>query len=201
MDRAKAPGVVATTLIASVLLLFIAAVTWAAIDDFVFRENLPAGATVAGVPVGDLTPAAATAVIEQRVKGPLLAPLAVSFRGAPATLDPATFVAVDVEAILKDAAAPKLAISLPERVWNRVSFAPYGHDTTGVVAVDAAKVAEWVDAEVRRVSVPAVDASITAKGSKLEIRPSQNGVSFDATAAIAQIADALASGAKTVTLA
>ena len=200
MDRSKAPGVVATALIASVLVLLIAAATWAAVDDYIFRENLPAGATVAGVPVGDLTPAAATAVIEQRVKGPILAPLSVSFRGAQATLDPSRFVAVDVEAILEDAAAPKLAISLPERVWNRVSFTPYGRDTTGVVTVDSAKVAEWVDAEVRRVTVPAVDASITAKGSKLEIRPSQNGVSFDTTAAVAQITDALSSGAKTVTL-
>jgi lipoprotein-anchoring transpeptidase ErfK/SrfK len=200
MDRAKTPGRVATALIATVLTLFIASMTWAAVDDHLLRDNLPLGATVTGVPIGGLGGAEAARVIEDRVTGPMLQPVTITFRGTPTTLDPAEFVSVDVEAILTDAAAPKLAATLPERVWSRVSLTPYGHDTTEVATVDTAKVQSWVQQEKQRVSIPAVDATISVKGSKLNIRSAKAGISFDATAAVTALSDALLTGTKTVAL-
>lgn len=200
MDRAKVPGRVATALIALVLIAFIAAMTWAALDDRLLAENLPAGATVAGVSVGGLSPSEAARVIEQQVSGPLLQPISITFRGTPATIDPADFTAIDVEAILADADAPKHDATLPERVWYRVTSRPYGHDTTSVISVDAAKVQAWVAEEKVHVSVPAVDATVSVRGSKLNIKPSKPGISFDATAAVAALSDALLNGTKTVAL-
>ncbi len=200
MARSKAPGRVATALIALVLTAFIAAMTWAALDDRLLAENLPAGATVAGVSVGGLSPAEATRVIEQQVSGPLLQPVSVTFRGTPTTVDPADFTAIDVEAILADADAPKHAATLPERVWYRVTAAAYGHDTTSVISLDAAKVQAWVEEERLRVSIPAVDATVSVKGSMLNIRSAKPGISFDATAAVAALSDALLAGTKTVAL-
>jgi lipoprotein-anchoring transpeptidase ErfK/SrfK len=200
MHRAKTPGRAVTALIAAVLTLFIAAMMWAALDDYLLRDLLPTGATVAGVPVENLSPAEAARVIEQQVTGPLLAPVTVSFRGAPATVDPATLTTVDVETMLADAAAPKLAATLPQRVWWRVTGESYGHDTTDVIKVAAAKVKDWVAAEKTRVSIPPVDATVTVKGSKLSIRPAQAGITFDAAAATTALSDALLSGGKTVAL-
>jgi lipoprotein-anchoring transpeptidase ErfK/SrfK len=200
MNRAKVPGRVATALIALVLTAFIASMTWAALDDYLLRDNLPAGATVAGVSVGNLTPAQATSVIEQRVTGPMLQPISVTFRGTPTTVEPVDFVAVDVEAILADAAAPKLAAALHERVWWRVTSTAYGEDTTEIVSVDAAKVQTWVEQEKQRLTIPAADATISVKGSKLNIKSAKPGVSFDATAAVAALSDALVAGTKTVAL-
>ncbi len=200
MDRTHVPGRVATALIALVLTAFIAAMTWAALDDRLLADNLPAGATVAGVSIGGLSPAEATRVIDQQVSGPLLQPVSVTFRGAPATVDPTQFTSIDVEEILADADAPKHAATLPERVWWRVTSTPYGHDTTSVISVDVAKVQTWVASEKVRLSIPAVDATVSVKGSKLNIRRAKAGVSFDATAAAAAVSDALLTGAKTVAL-
>jgi lipoprotein-anchoring transpeptidase ErfK/SrfK len=201
LDRSRTPGSFITALIAVTLSLFIAAALWAAFDDYLLRDTLPAGATVSGVAVGGLTPAQATRIVEEQVSGPLLRSVTVTFRGTPATVDPAAFVSVDVAAVLADAAAPKLDASLPQRVWWRVTSQPYGHDTTDVVKVDAVKLHQWIAAEKHRLSVPAVDATVAVTGSQLQIRPSQPGVSFDVATAAVSLSEALLAGTKSVTLA
>jgi lipoprotein-anchoring transpeptidase ErfK/SrfK len=200
MARTKTPGRVATCLLATVLVAFIAAASWAAVDDYVYRGILPPGATVAGVDVGGRTRAAAARVIEQRVKGPLHSPISVTFLGQPAIADPASLTSVDVQALVEKAALPKTTASLPQRVWWRVTGKSYGRDVADVITVDAARVREWVAAEKRRVSVPAVDASISVSGSKLITRAEKPGISFDEASAIIGLSRALLSGTKTMAL-
>lgn len=200
MKRSRTPGRAVTALLAVVLTLFIAAAVAAVVDDYLQRGYLPVGATVAGVAVGGLTHADATRVIEEQVKGPLFSPVTVSFRGTPATVDPASLMTVDIEAVLASADAPKVEASFPQRVWWRVTGESYGRDTTDILKVDTAGVEAWVAAEKARVTVPAVDASIGVTGSKLNIRSSQPGISFDAPAASTALADALMKGTKTVAL-
>ena len=201
MTRANIPSRPATVLLAALLMLFTVAATWAALDDYILRDSLPKGAAIAGVDVGELTRDDAARVIETQVKGPLLAPVTVRFRGASTVIDPAALTTVDVESVLDSAARPKDTATLPQRVVWRVSGQSYGGDTTDIIAVDTTKVVEWVSAERRRVTVAAVDASISVSGSKLVTRAAEPGISFDATAAVAELSGALMSGAKDVTLA
>lgn len=198
MSRAKTPGRAATTLIVAVLTLFVGVVTWAVVDDYLLRDNLPAGARVAGVAVGGLLPADAARVIEQQVTGPLLAPLSVTFRDQRAEVEPAMFASADMDSLLAEAGAPKRASTLPQRIWWRVTATPYGTDTIKGIKVDPKKVRDWVTLEKKLVSVPAIDATVSVKGSRLIIKPAQAGISFDTTAATAALSDALLAGAKTV---
>jgi len=200
MKRSRTPGRIATAFIAIVLILFIGSAGWAVVDDYLQRGFLPAGATVTGVPVGGLTRAEATRVIEEQVKGPAFAPITVTFRGTPATVDPASMMTVDIDTVLADVAAPKVAASLPQRVLWRITGASYGHDTSDILKVDTAGVQAWVAAEKKRVTIPAVDATISVDGSKLKIRPAQAGITFDAAAASTALSGALLSGGKTVGL-
>jgi len=200
MDRTNTPGRVVTFLLATLLATFTVSATWAAVDDYMLRDTLPRGATIAGVDVSELSRDDAGRVVEESVKGPLLAPVTVTFRGRPATVDPATLTAVDVDDVLDRAALPRETATLPQRVVWRVTGQAYGRDTTDVISVDATKVAEWVAAEKRRVSIPAVNATVTVSGSKLTIKPSQPGISFDATTAVSDLSQALISGTKTVAL-
>lgn len=200
MDRAHAPGRTATALLASVLLVFIIAATAAIMDDYLMRDHLPVGATVAGVSVGGMTKAAASRLIERQVAAPLLAPVSVTFRGKSETLDPSALTTTDIDEVLTQAFAPKAEASLLQRVWWRVSGASYGHETTGIMQVDAEGVSEWVAQQRSKASVPAVDASVSVEGSKLKITPAQPGISFDATAAADALTDALLSGTKTLAL-
>jgi lipoprotein-anchoring transpeptidase ErfK/SrfK len=200
MNRSHTPGRLVTALVASVLTLFIATMPWAVVDDYLQRDYLPTGATVTGVPVGGLTRAEAARVIEEQVKGPLFTPVTLTFRDQPTTVDPASLIAVDVDAVLTDAVAPKVQASLPQRVLWRVTGASYGHDTTDILKVDTSQVQSWVTAEKKRVSVPAVDATVSVVGSKLTIKPARAGLSFDAAAAATALSNALLAGTKTVAL-
>ena len=200
MTRSRTPGRVVTGLIAVVLVLFIGAAAWAVVDDYLQRGFLPPGATVTGVPVGGLTRAQATRVIDEQVKGPLFSPVTVTFRTAPTTVDPATLMTVDIDAVLADVAAPKLAASLPQRVVWRITGESYGHDTSDILKVDTTGVRAWVDAEKKRVSIPAIDATVSVTGSKLIIKPAQAGITFDTAAASRALSAALLSGDKAVGL-
>jgi lipoprotein-anchoring transpeptidase ErfK/SrfK len=200
MTRSRTPGRVVTGLVAVVLMLFIGAAAWAVVDDYLQRGFLPRGATITGVPVGGLTRAEATRVIDEQVKGPLFAPITVTFRDAPTTVDPSGMMTVDIDAVLADVASPKLAASLPQRVLWRVTGASYGHDTSDILKVDTTAVQEWVAAEKKRVGIPAVDATVSVTGSKLTIKPAQAGITFNTAAASTALSAALLSGTKTVGL-
>jgi len=200
MTRSRTPGRVVTGLVAVVLMLFIGAAAWAVVDDYLQRDFLPLGATVTGIPVGGLTRAEATRVIEEQVKGPLFAPITVTFRDAPTTVDPSGMMTVDLDAVLADVAAPKLEASLPQRVMWRITGESYGHDTSDILKVDTTRVQEWVAAEKKRVSIPAVDATVSVTGSKITLKSARAGITFDATAASRSLSAALLSGTKTVGL-
>jgi lipoprotein-anchoring transpeptidase ErfK/SrfK len=200
MNRSRTPGRAVTALIAVFLTLFIAAAVAAVVDDYLQRGYLPQGATVTGVPVGGLDRADASRVIDEQVKGPLFSPVTVTFRDTPATVDPASLMTVDLDAVLADAAAPKDEASLPQRVWWRVTGASYGHDTTDILKIDTAGIQTWVTTERARVSLRAIDATISVNGSKLIIKPAQAGITFDAAAASTALSDALLKGTKTVGL-
>jgi lipoprotein-anchoring transpeptidase ErfK/SrfK len=191
--------ILAITLITA-LFLVSAASAWALTDDVLRREYMPTGATIDGNPVGGLSRADALVVVEEKVKGPLLAPATVTFQGRSFTLDPTTYATVDVEGMLDAALEPRTEAPLYERVLARVSGAPVGIAVDRKMKVDDAKLAAWLAEINPQVTVPAVDASMSVSTGMLRIIPEVPGATIDTATAPAAVAKALIEGVKNVPL-
>jgi hypothetical protein len=95
---------------------------------------MPTGTAVDGKPVGGMSSAETLRVIEDEVKGPLLAPATVTFQGRAFTLDPAAYATVDVQGMLSAALAPKTDAPIYARVLARVTGAPVGAQVARMTA-------------------------------------------------------------------
>lgn len=200
MDRNSITArLIATTTIGA-LALFSVGFTWAAVDDYTTRQVLPKGSSVEGVAVGGMTHDQAVRVIEQQVKGPLFAPLDVSFMGSSTMLEPSRFVRVDISGALEKAASARTGAVLPARVWQRLSGQEVGDAVTGIAKVDARALAAWIKDQKARLSAPAVDATIVVKGSTIDFRAAKDGATIDQTATLTLLSEALLQGSKQVEL-
>ncbi|MDO8964508.1 MAG: L,D-transpeptidase family protein [Coriobacteriia bacterium] len=191
--------ILAVLLIAS-LAIFSVGFTWAAVDDYATRTVLPAGAAVDGVPIGGMPYEKALQTVEDKVRGPLLEPVSVTFAGTAVSIDPKEYVEVDVASMVAEAGHPKADSTLPERVWQRVSGAPVGHDVATRLKVDSAKLAAWATGIKTQVTVAAVDATINVVGQSLKFKQSKDGSTIEESAAVAAVTAALLDGRKTVAL-
>lgn len=191
--------ILATTLITA-LFLVSAASAWALTDDLVRRETMPTGATIDKNPVGGLSRADALRVVEEKVTGPLLSPATVAFQGKPFTVDPATYVTVDVNGMLDAALAPKTDALLYERVVARVSGSPVGVEVARKMKVDDTKLTAWLAEINPQVTVPAVDASLSVTTGMLRIIAEVDGLTIDSATAPATVSKALIDGVKDVQL-
>jgi lipoprotein-anchoring transpeptidase ErfK/SrfK len=192
-------------IVAVLLVVLLAAVslgfTWAVVDDYSVRDVLPLGATIDGVEVGGLTRAEAEKVVEEKVKGPLLQPATVTFESTTFTLDPKDYVEVDVAGMLDEAARPKLAATLPERVYQRVTETETGRAVARKMRVDEAKLNGWVAQTASAVSSPSVDCKvIIGDDGAPAITASIPGRGLETTAAFSVVSEALLDGAKNVPL-
>jgi lipoprotein-anchoring transpeptidase ErfK/SrfK len=191
--------ILAITLITA-LFIVSAASAWALTDDVLRRQHMPTGAAIDGNPVGGLSRADALAVVEEKVKGPLLAPATVTFQGKSFTLDPATYATVDVEGMLDAAQAPRVDAPLYERVLARVSGAPVGVAVDRKMKVDEAKLTTWLAEINPQVTVAAVNASMSVTTGMLRIIPAVPGATLDTATAPAAVSKALIDGVKNVAL-
>jgi lipoprotein-anchoring transpeptidase ErfK/SrfK len=191
--------ILAITLI-TVLFLVCAASAAALADDLLRRDYMPTGATIDKNAVGGLSRAEALAVVEQKVKGPLLAPATVTFEGKSLTLDPVTYVTVDVEGMLDEALAPKVDAPVYSRVLARVTSAPVGVAVARKMKIDEVKLAAWLESTNPQVAVPAVDASLSVVTGMLRIIPDVDGAMIDTATASAAVSKALIDGVKSVAL-
>lgn len=175
--------------------------TWAVVDDFASRDVMPLGATIDGVDVGGLTRADARTVVEDKVKGPLLQPATMTYEAKTFTLDPGEYVEVDVEGMLDEAAQPRLAATLPDRVYQRVSQAETGRAVARKMKIDDAKVDAWIAQTSKAVASPAVDCQVIIDASGIPtITASVPGRGMEATAAHEVVSKALLAGSKNVPL-
>lgn len=182
------------------LALFCVGFTAAAVDDYLVSDVLPAGASVKGVPVGGMTRGQAAEVIASEVVKPLMEPVSVEITGTKVTLEPARFLSIDIDSMIDEAMGPRRNSSLPERVAQRISGAKVGHDVSVTGRVDEQSLRAWVADQRKTISVPAVDASVTVKGSKLHFIRPKAGASIDVTAATAALSFALHEGTKELSL-
>jgi lipoprotein-anchoring transpeptidase ErfK/SrfK len=196
------------TLVARILTIFLitllltisAASAWAVVDDFAFRDVMPTGARISYNDVAGMRRADAEALVESQVKGKLLAPATLTFRGKAFDLDPSQYASVDVQGMLDEALAPKTDAPLYMRVLARVTGARVAGDVPARMKIDEAKLASTIASIAPDVYVPAVDATFTVASGSLQFVPEVDGAAVDTTAAPSAVAKALLAGSKEIAL-
>jgi lipoprotein-anchoring transpeptidase ErfK/SrfK len=184
------------TLIAA-LLLISGGSALALADDLLRRDFMPTGASIDSNPVGGLSRADAATLVEEKVKGALLAPATIRFRDRSFDLDPAGYVSVDVEGMLDSALAPRTDAPLYARVLARVTGAPVGTEVKTAMKIDEAKLGAWIATIEPQVALPAVDASLSVM---LRVIPEIKGAAIDTTAAPKALLAGLLEGSKDIAL-
>jgi lipoprotein-anchoring transpeptidase ErfK/SrfK len=200
MYRDSAAARTLTIVLITVLLLLSGGSALALADDLIRRDVMPTGASIDGNAVGGLTRADAAKLIEEKVKGPLLAPASVRFRDRSFPLDPVGYVSIDVEGMLDSALAPRTDAPLYARVLARVTGAPVGTEVKTAMKIDEAKLSALIAQIEPQVALPAVDASLSVASGMLEIIPETKGAAVDTTAAPKALLDGLLAGSKDIAL-
>ncbi len=200
MSRTSTSFRILAIVAALVLFALAGGTAFAVADDFVSREVLPKGASVEGQDLSGLTRAQATEVVREKVAKPLSEPLTVRYVDTTFSLDAASMITVDVDAMVSAAFEPKAAASLTSRVTARVLDQTTGTEVKPAITVDAAKLDAWIATVASRVDTAPADATMTVAGTELKTSPARAGQTVDRTAAASAIKDALASGTKQVDL-
>jgi lipoprotein-anchoring transpeptidase ErfK/SrfK len=177
-----------------------AASAWAVVDDYLLRDVMPTGARIAYNDVAGLSRAASERLVDERVKGKLLAPATLHFAEKSFDLDPAMYASIDVQGMLDEALAPKTDAPLYMRVLARVTGARVGGDVPAKMKIDEAKLASTIASIAPDVFVPAVDATLSVVSGGLRFVPEVDGAAVDTTTAPDAVAKALLAGAKEIQL-
>lgn len=145
------------------------------------------GTAVAGVPVGFLTPGAATDAIDQR----LAATTVVLGEGGP------TVSGADLGASV-DAAALANAAFDEHPMWNVTQWFTEAADAT--ITLDGAKASEALRAAMPASFVDPVGATVTFTGKAYEVTPAVAGTGIDLDALTTALKQAFAAGESTLTI-
>lgn len=198
MHRATLPVRIAALVVSFFLFALAGGAAAAVADDYLVREVLPAGAVVAGVDLSGMTRAAAREALEAHVVAPLGEPITVSRGDATFTLDAASMITVDIDAMVDAAFEPRRLSALPERVIDRVTGRQIGGSTGLIVTLDEPALDGWLHEVAASVETTPADAKIALKDGSVVIEPSRTGVSIDTTITAAALREALTGGAKSV---
>lgn len=198
MHRASLP-VRALALIASVALFALAGGATAALaDDYLAREVLPRSTAAAGVDLSGMTRAEAREAIAAELVAPLGEPVTVRRGGTTFTLDAASMLEVDVDAMIATAFEPRKAAALPNRVVDRVTDRPAGGTADLQVTLDEDALGRWLREAATSIDTTPADAAIELESESVVVVPSRTGVSLDVTATAEALRAALMSGEKIV---
>ncbi len=155
--------------------------------------RLPAGTTVAGLDVGGLDLAAATALLERRSDALEHQPVEFVAGGRTFSLSASQLgVRPDWRAAVRQAASSTDGFA-PVRGLKRVRARIFGSDVEPHVHVFPSVLRYTVGRIAAAVDRPAVDASLERRGLSFATTPARPGVRLDRTLARAAMVDALAS--------
>lgn len=200
MPRPSLASRVLGTLLAFVMLTLSAGFSWAVTDDYVGRDIVPAGVRVGDVELGGMTAAEARAVIEREVAAPLLAPADVVTPDGEVELRAQDMLSVDVDGMVDSALQPRRDVSLPERVYLRLSGESVAAEVRTLLAVDEESLQGWIDRTALAVDRRPVDSTLTVGEGTLTVVPHQLGYRTLKEEAATELAGALESGRKQVEL-
>lgn len=200
MHRASLPARVLA--LACALLLFVVAGggALAVADDYLARDVLPEGATIAGLDVSGLTREQARELVESEIAAPLAEPMTVVYDANSFTLDAGSMITVDTEAMVDAAFAPRHSALLPYRVLDRALDRPTGGSADLAVTLDDGKLSAWMDEVAASVETTSCDATMTVNAGAIAVVPSRVGVTLDRPATAAALEAALTQGLKEVEL-
>lgn len=201
MHRASLPVRIIALIGAIALFILAGGATLAVADDYLSREVLPEGATVAGVDVSGLTREQARALVDDQVARPLADPVTVTHGDASFTLDAGSMIAVDVEGMVEAAFQPKADSALVDRVVDRALGRATGGDADVALALDDARIAEWLDEVAASVDTTSQNATMTVETDQMVLVPSRVGETVDRTRTTELLEEALTQGVKSVELA
>lgn len=159
------------------------------VDLFATRGEIERGTRIAGVDVGGLTPAQATAALERELGPRFRQPVTVTVHGAEVTLDPQQAgLTADIDGAV--AAAGTRSGSPIER------FSSFSRtvDVPLTVRVDGDALTTWAQQVADRTDVTAVDGSVERTGTTVRTVDPVVGRSLQVAPAVGQIADAWRDG-------
>lgn len=198
MHRAPLP-VRVVAFLASVALFALAGGAVAALaDDYFSREVFPAGTSVAGVDLSGMTRQQARDAITAGVAAPLGEPVTVGCGDATFTLDAASMIEVDVDAMVDAAFEPRKRATLPVRVVDRVTARQAGVTGDLQVALDEDALTGWMRTVAASVETTPADAALVLRDGAVVVVPSRTGVSLDTTTTAETLRAALVSGEKRI---
>jgi lipoprotein-anchoring transpeptidase ErfK/SrfK len=166
---------VLTVMLATVLLALSASMSWAAVNDYVARTNVPRGVTVAGTDLSGMDETQARTAIESAVSAPLLRPVTVVADERDFVFDPKGSVSIDVDGMLDEAFAPRRNASYLARLQHDVAGASLSADVEPRFTVDQTKLDEWIAGVAEQIDRPAIDANRSVVDNKIKIRKSKSG--------------------------
>jgi lipoprotein-anchoring transpeptidase ErfK/SrfK len=201
MHRASLPVRIIALIGAVALFILAGGAAYAVADDYLTREVLPEGASVAGVDVAGLTRQQARALVESEVAEPLAEPVTVVHGDRSFTLDAGSMITVDVEAMVDSAFQPKADAALVDRVVARALRTDTGADAEVALTLDSEKLARWLDEVAASVDTTPADATMTVDAGTMLVVPSRTGETVDRERTTELLEEALTEGAKTVELA
>ena len=149
-------------------------------------DRVPRGTTVAGIDIGGLRPAAAQTTLEDELSPRLEEPIVVAADGRRATIRPADAgLAVDYEASVEQAGGGRSWS--PGRMWD---YFTGGDDLAPVVDVDEAALDEAIAKFAKKVDDKPVEGRITFDAGTAEMKLPEAGQQLDREAASDAVVDA-----------
>ncbi len=163
---------------------------------YVTSDKVPRGASVAGVEIGGLQPAAATTRLEEELVPQAQEPIRVSANDKRGRIRPeAAGLAIDVAASVEQAGGGRSWD--PARMWD---YFTGGDDLDAVVNVDQAALEEEIEAFASEADEPAKEGGIAFKRARAVPSYPKPGVGVDVEQAAAAILEAYPTGSDVIAL-
>jgi lipoprotein-anchoring transpeptidase ErfK/SrfK len=194
----QAPSVtnrILTILAAVVLFALSATLAWAVVSDFQAHGLVPTGVTVAGQDLSGLSEQQARAAIESAVSAPMLRPVTVTGDEQTWTLDPTSYVAIDVDAMIEEAYSTKRSATLVNRLDSQLRGTPLPNEVEPVYSVDEPAVAAWVARTAAEIDRKPKNATRKIVKYKFKIKHEEYGAKLEQTASAQTIVEALSAEA------
>ena len=149
----------------AVLIVLAVGVGFAAADDQAREGEIPPGTTAAGIDIGGMAPSEAADLLLTLYAVDPGTSVSANVDTSTYTLDVARYVELDVDGMVRDAAALADTSSFRERLGWRYLGERVHADLPLRWRVDEAGIREWLDVVAAQVHIPAVDATRTVGDS------------------------------------
>lgn len=180
---------------ATIMLALSATLAWAVVSDYQGRGVVPAGVSIAGEDLGNMSEDQAREAIESIVSAPMMREVTVTGDGKTWTIDPDGMVSVDVDGMLAAAYSTRRAATLAARLDSQFRGTPLTYEIKPKYAVDKTALASWVAERATEVDRKPINAKREIVGYKFKITPETYGAQVDQPASVEQIAEALSADA------